>query len=194
MLRIAKIWTKTRRKTGQADRSALSIGMLCAMLWLGGTAVAVRGATENVDGVLWSFIASNGIATITGADPSTGALEIPSTLGGCHVARIGDGAFLGCDRLTAVRIPDSVVSIGASAFISCTQLEEIEMPPYLAEIGDDAFRGCESAFVSLELGESIESLGVRAFAGCSSLREARLDCRVESLPAGLFEGCENLQT
>jgi hypothetical protein len=163
------------------------------MVWLCGTAVDVRGATENVDGVIWSFTTSNEVATVTGADPATGVLTIPPTLGGCRVARIGDGAFFECNRLTAARIPDSVVSIGAWAFTACDRLEEVEMPPYLEEIGDEAFRGCESAFVALELGESIESLGVRAFAGCTNLREVSLDCRVGTLPEGLFEECENLE-
>lgn len=72
--------------------------------------------TEEVNGITWSFTVSNYEATLYSdgygnhAIPSStsGAITIPSTLGGYPVTSIGKGAFYGCDRITSVIKPDTV--------------------------------------------------------------------------------------
>ena len=58
------------------------------------------------------------------------------------VVSIGDNAFEYCTGLTAVTIPDSVLSIGNQAFISCTGLTSITIPKGVTSIGDYAFQDC----------------------------------------------------
>ena len=48
------------------------------------------GKTETVGGVVWSYSVANSAATVTGADPASGALTIPSKLGGYTVKSIGN--------------------------------------------------------------------------------------------------------
>jgi hypothetical protein len=63
---------------------------------------------------------------------------------GRRVARIGSGAFSGCDQLTKITIPASVIGIGSGAFVFCTKLTEITIPASVTNIGDGAFNACFS--------------------------------------------------
>ena len=84
-------------------------------------------------------------ATITYVDESiSGDITIPSTLGGYPVTNIGSGAFYGCDDLTSVTIPNSVLNIGDSAFLYCSSLTSVIIPDSVTIIGEDAFFGCGS--------------------------------------------------
>lgn len=63
---------------------------------------------------------------------------------------IPNSAFMGCDSLTSVVIPDSVTSIGDSAFYSCYSLTSIKIPNTVTSIGSYAFRSCDSLTIYCE--------------------------------------------
>ena len=44
------------------------------------------------------------------------------------ITRIGDAAFLGCENLKTVKIPESVAEIGRMAFQGCKNLKQVEIP------------------------------------------------------------------
>ncbi len=52
---------------------------------------------------------------------------------GCKI--IFDCAFLGCDKLTSISIPNSVINIGERAFQSCNHLESVAIPNSVIRIG-----------------------------------------------------------
>ena len=86
------------------------------------------------------YSVSIGEATITEVDTSiSGYEDIPSTLGGYPVTRIGRAAFSGCENLTGITIPDSVTYIGEGAFNSCYNLKSITIPDSVTSIDRDAF-------------------------------------------------------
>ena len=104
--------------------------------------------TEKVGGVKWSYYPtwddSEGgyVAVVTGASPASGALNIPSVLGGYPVRVIGEGSFEDCNSLTSVDIPASVKVIGKEAFCDCDNLASINLAEGLETIGYDAFCDC----------------------------------------------------
>ena len=105
--------------------------------------------TATVNGIVWKYQVSDGKAELiynngssTIPTSTTGAITIPSTLGGCPVTSIGYRAFEDCSGLTSVTIPNSVVSIGVYSFWYCTGLTSITIPNSVTNIGDQAFGYC----------------------------------------------------
>lgn len=80
--------------------------------------------TATVNGIKWTYTVSNGTATVGGgireitAVPTntSGAIVIPSKLGGYPVTGIADEAFYWCCGLKSVTIPASVARIAETVF------------------------------------------------------------------------------
>ena len=132
---------------------------------------------ETVGGITWKYSVEGGEAMIFNANyaaiPSdtSGAITIPSTLGGCPVTTIGPYAFEYCEALTRVTIPGSVRNIEHSAFTRCVSLESVTIPNTVTNIGDYAFHGC-AALKSANVPASVVTVGDAVFAGCDALADA----------------------
>ena len=108
--------------------------------------------TEIVNGIKWTYRVKHGVffgkAEIGNGSSAaikastTGAITVPSRLGGYPVTSIGPKAFLECDGLTSVMIPDSVTSIGSGAFYCCRGLKSVTIPDSVTSIGSSAFHAC----------------------------------------------------
>ena len=88
-------------------------------------------ATETVDGITWSYSVKNGEASIENEEwlmaaiptSTSGAITIPSALGGYPVTRIYNYAFCNCSDITSITIPGSVTSIwNYASFDGCGNL------------------------------------------------------------------------
>ena len=168
---------------------------LLSLMTLGGALLAtphIYAATETVDGIEWTYTVSDGEASVSAApDSVSGAMSIPSTLGGCPVTCIGNNAFRGCSSLTSVTIPDSVTSIAWGAFCGCSGLTSVTIPDSVTSIGDSAFRGC-SGLSSVTIPDSVTSIGSDAFNGCSGLSSVTIPDSVTSIGDSTFFNCTNL--
>ena len=98
---------------------------------------------------------------------------------------IDESAFVGCDSLTSVTLPDSVTSIGEQAFVGCDSLTSITIPDSVTSIGYYAFSSC-SSLTSVAIGNSVTSIGDEAFFGCSSLTSVTIPDSVTSIGISAF--------
>ncbi len=178
-----------------------------------------------VDGYTWSYRVRNGEATIVaekGGRPSCavspapkGDINIPATLGGVKVTRIGMDAFRKCWELTSVTIPEGVTHIDVHAFDNCTGLKSVSLPSSLKDIGyaafgkcekltsvtipngvknieSDSFNGCRE-LKSVVIPESVTHIGDRAFCGCRELESVAIPAGVASIGQGVFGDCNALK-
>ena len=175
--------------------------------------------TGMVDGIEWSYTVWNGEASVgtssATAVPKTtsGAITIPSTLGGYPVTTIGSGAFLSLTNLTSVVIPDSVISIGSYAFRDCDKLASITIPGSVASIGSRAFFSCNGLanviisggvkdigedafsacpFTSVTIPSSVTNIGSYAFFYCSGLTSVTIPDSVTSIGLYAFDNCPRI--
>jgi hypothetical protein len=92
---------------------------------------------------------------------------IPETHNGLPVTAIGRTAFVNCEFIREVYIPDSVKIINSAAFESCDSLKKVRIPRGAAIYGA-AFWNCEELTdLDIPYKDVIYPNSVKAFAGCS---------------------------
>ncbi len=102
---------------------------------------------------------------------------------------IGDFAFGGCENLTSITLPQSVVWIGRDAFINCENLKEINIPDGVTHIGDSAFGGCKE-LTNLSIPNGVKELPWGVFGGCL-FQKISLPSDIK-IDKGAFFGCDDL--
>lgn len=102
----------------------------------------------------------------------TGAVTIPTTVtfGGKEftVTAIGDYAFIGCENMTSISIPNTVETIGHNAFDACSGLTSIVIPSSVSTIGHEAFQGC-TRLTRVTFGSGVRAIGSKAFYNCDAI-------------------------
>ena len=126
----------------------------------------------------YTYSISDGQATIEWYQGWDSTVNIPATLGGYPVTKIGNYAFE-FGSFTKVSIPDSVVSIGEGAFFACENLTGVSLGSGLLSIGEGAFYGC--SFTKVTIPNNVISIGESAFASCNSLTGVSLGSGVTSI-------------
>ena len=179
----------------------------------------VEADTETINGIEWIYSVENGKASLESGgclDPAipkstSGAITIPSTLGGYPVTIIGICAFRDCSSLTSVTIPNSVTSIGIGAFDGCSSLTSVTIPDSVTSIGSVAFLGCKgladsNGFIIIRgvlhgycgeggvllIPDSVTNIGDCAFCDCSSLTSVTIPNSVTSIGERVFSECGEL--
>ena len=132
-------------------------------------------ATESIptasEGLAYHVNADRTTCTITGIGTCTETdVRIPKAIDGYWVTNIGNFAFINCNNLTSIVIPNSVMSIGDYAFDDCTSLQSITIPDSVMSIGDRAFWSCDN-LTSIEIPNSVMSIGDEAFWSCDNLTD-----------------------
>ena len=109
--------------------------------WRGTTAVGDYTYAYSVLNGQAEIGSSNTWTTAVSPKP-TGAVVIPSYLGGYPVTGIGQWAFAYCYDVTSFEIPKSVVGIGQRAFSCCYDVTSFEIPKSVVDIHKLAFEVC----------------------------------------------------
>lgn len=124
--------TQMKNKTYLASVKKLILAVVVGFGTLG-----LGAAEATIDGVTWKYTVNSNGATIQSdsqdqiaAVPTatSGAVIVPSELGGFPVVEIGGNAFHDCSKITSVQIPEGVVYIGYTAFHGCTSLMSFNIP------------------------------------------------------------------
>lgn len=89
---------------------------------------------------------------VAGFDGAASAPVIPRMVDGYTVNAIGRGAWIRCNGLQSVTLPDTVTEIKDHAFYECRSLREIILPDSVKRIGYEAFGLCESLRIRLGKG------------------------------------------
>ena len=106
---------------------------------------------------------NDGEVTIIDCDESiSGDVTIPDTIEGYPVTVIGGKAFVYCNNLTDIQIPDTVTTIDNGAFSNCKSLKSITIPESVTIIGGNAFRYCNKLNTITIIG-NFTSIGEYAF-------------------------------
>ena len=112
-------------------------------------------------------------------------LQIPKSINGYVVTKIGDHAFDGCNNLTRIGIPSSVESIGKYAFKGCYAIkaisddqgimlaEDVSLPVGVASLGYHPFEGLKVSSVSLPY--TLSAIEGNPVAGCAYVTSLSVD-------------------
>ena len=154
--------------------SMLAVVMICIILPTEANAASESDLIFelNSDGQSYSVTDCNSTAR--------GALVIPATYNDKPVTTIGDSAFSGCNKLTSITIPDSIISVGDKAFYYCTNLTSITIGDSVTTIGAYAFRACWN-LSTITIPDSVTTIGERAFDNCTSLTSIAIGDSVTSI-------------
>ena len=107
------------------------------------------------------------------------------------VTHISIGAFLDCQTLKSVTIPNSITTIENNAFQGCYNLSSVTLPNSVKIIGSSAFSGC-SALTSIVLPPGLEELARYAFFDCSSLSTINIPDGITYIGDCTFYNCSSL--
>ena len=109
------------------------------------------------------------------------------------VTSIAPGAFLGCDKLKNIVIPQGVTLIGRSAFMDCKALQSVTLPVGLISIENSAFRKC-SSLKNINIPDGLQIIDDGAFSMCTQLGDITLPASVTHVGHAAIFGNEQTVT
>ena len=109
------------------------------------------------------------------------SIEVPNS-----VVFIDEYAFVNCESLTHVVMPETLDTMGQGCFEYCTNLTSIDIPNGLHTIPNSAFFG-STVLSHITWGDAVEVIDSFAFGGCSFL-ELYLPATLRSVRCGAFNG------
>ena len=171
----------------------------------------------------WNYNATQGLQmelkaggtyTVTGMGNVTdGVIVVPSVYESLPVTAVAREAFAKNVNITAVILPDSIVTIESRAFDGCTALTEAVLPNN-ATMGEYVFNGCKNlvkvnlpanlttvprftfnechSLAAIEFPSGLKTIGERAFYECRKLVNFAFPNGLERIESNAFSGCHAL--
>ncbi len=109
------------------------------------------------------------------------------------VTSIGDAAFAGCEELSDINIPATVVHIGSFSFEGCSKLKNIIIPPNVTIIEKRTFVWCHS-LENITIPDNVISIESRAFYACYSLSSVTMSKNITNIGTDAFQSCTELSS
>lgn len=155
------------------------------------TANRIRNKTGGTDQITWDSVkgfgdAVDAISSGGGADHSVEDAIITRSITGAYsndrITTVGVCAFLGCQALTAIDLPN-VTQVKRNAFETCTSLQTINLPK-VTYLDRDVFLNSAIPQADFPL---VTTIGTGCFKSATNLTSANLPL-VTDLPAEVFRG------
>lgn len=108
------------------------------------------------------------------------------------IIQIPAEAFMECQELSGVVLPEMITEIGRRAFYKCGNLTEIKIPQSVERIEREAFY--QTGLQKLELPQKLKFIGESAFLKCRNLEYVRVPEYVETVEKWALHGCSMLKT
>ena len=141
--------------------------------------------------VIWDTEANDdGTVTVTGWHGNASILNIPETIDGKTVTKIGDRAFRNNQIIRHVIIPKTVANIGTWAFSDCGSLRSVQILGTIEE-SDWSFSGC-SELDDIVFGSEVKKIPGRLFQDCTGLTHVEIPGGITEIGNFAFSGCTNL--
>ncbi|WP_134397043.1 leucine-rich repeat protein, partial [Flavobacterium psychrophilum] len=138
-----------------------------------------------------AYNSKNYIVTAIGEDAFIHCNNLTSVTIPNSVTTIGDYVFADCSGLTSVTIPNSVITINRGAFGGCSGLTSVTIPNSVTDIENGAFFSC-SGLTSVTIPNSVTTIGDESFARCSGLTSVTIPNSVTTIGDEAFAGCSGL--
>ncbi len=152
----------------------------------------------DIDGIRYYIVTKGKIAEVSRKSIMrgySGDIVIPSTIEYegvvCDVTSIGENAFMNCDGLTSITIPNSVTTIGEFAFCGCYSIRSITIPNSVTSIGKSAFTFCKE-LQTVILSNGLTTIEYDLFSDCVKLTSVTIPNSVTTIKIGAFQGCKKL--
>ena len=170
----------------------LALAMMLSLMPTGTLSLTASAETAE----FYTYEVADGKVTITDVSAKvSGTVTVPSTLGGYPVTGVGEYAFYGCDTLTSITIPESVVSVGDYAFYGCDSLTVLTIPDSVTSIGFYAFQNTAYYADDANWENDVLYINHHLVAAKPSLSEAyTITVGTVTIADGAFRDCELLVT
>jgi len=201
-----------QRRTRPAARRARQAGFAFAGFLVAFLALSASALPDSVQKD-FTFATNGSALTITEYRGTNTAVIIPEMVYGYPVTTIGEqafankavgtvtirapitniapNAFVGCEHLTNIALPETVLTIGEGAFFYCAALGTLRIPDSTVSIGEQSFSRCYG-LTNITLGKSLASIGPWAFYECTNLPSVAIPGSVTNLSKGVFAYCSSL--
>lgn len=126
--------------------------------------VAVSEISRSITSPYLQFYIDDGEVSVDalGTDEISGKVTVPAVYNGYPVTRICDAAFMGCDQITEIVLPDSITFISDLAFSYCSNLKSINIPQNVTMVEQGVFDGCIN-LTNIDIAD--DATGIRADCG-----------------------------
>ena len=131
-------------------------------------------------------------AVITGYLGEQTHVNVPATLDGLPVKRIGALAFYDGVKVESVVLPEGIEALDDNAFYYCSAMTSVSLPSTLTVMGEKSFSWC-GALTSVDLPAGITAIPDFCFNQCVSLKTVSFAGKVRTVGARAFSGCAELR-
>lgn len=153
--------------------------------------VSASGNLSLADGIIYKLNDDGNSYTVVQYVGDAEKVVIPSLYKKLPVTIIGNSAFNGCEEITDVVIPNTVVTLDSYAFAGCNKLDNITIPDSVTTIENDVFNSCVS-LKNITIPQSVTYMGSGVFYGCVSLETFAFPSNIVEIHDSTFFHCENL--